>query len=337
VYAGSHHLQVSLDSNYQSTSVNDSSITDTIYALNALAPTTRFYWRIRGVNSTGRGEWSESWNFTTTNSSSATIGITTGWNIISLPLEVADSGKSALFPDATSNAYAFESGYVQKSHLTRGVGYWMKFAADLSVKVDGVVFGQLSVPIVEGWNLIGAGSSEIPVETITSTPGGIITGNFFEYRGGYSTATILEPGMGYWVKTTQDGMLHLYPARIAGAGTRISIVPTGEPPPAPPRDAVFSGDIPTEYFLGRSYPNPFNPTVVFEYGLPEPSNVNIVVYDILGRSVEILVDAVQDAGTRSVRWNGNTIPAGVYFYKMKAEGLINGARYERTEKMLLVK
>ena len=71
-------------------------------------------------------------------------------------------------------------------------------------------------------------------------------------------------------------------------------------------------DIPLKFSLFQNYPNPFNPTTVVNYALKENVNVKITVYDILGRVVKTLVNEYQDAGYKSVLWNG-TNGSGSWF------------------------
>jgi len=104
-------------------------------------------------------------------------------------------------------------------------------------------------------------------------------------------------------------------------------------------DAVLSIDeelLPEVYALHQNYPNPFNPITTLRYDLPEQANVNIIIYDMLGRHVRTLLNEIQDAGYRSVIWNatndyGKPISAGMYFYKIRA------GEFTQTRKMLLLK
>jgi len=88
--------------------------------------------------------------------------------------------------------------------------------------------------------------------------------------------------------------------------------------------AVRSGSsIPLHYSIAQNYPNPFNAGTVITYSLPIDSDVNLVIYDLLGREVMSLVQSRQNAGTHSVRWlgmNNQELPvaSGIYFYKMTA-------------------
>jgi len=90
------------------------------------------------------------------------------------------------------------------------------------------------------------------------------------------------------------------------------------------------------YKLMQNYPNPFNPITTLRYDLPEQVNVNIIIYDMLGRQVRTLINQTQDAGFKSVIWDGTndfgkTVSAGIYLYQIKAKGFV------QTRKMVLLK
>ena len=50
-----------------------------------------------------------------------------------------------------------------------------------------------------GWNLIGGYESNVLTSGITTTPAGLQTGSVFGYSSGYTPATNLVPGYGYWI------------------------------------------------------------------------------------------------------------------------------------------
>ena len=98
----------------------------------------------------------------------------------------------------------------------------------------------------------------------------------------------------------------------------------------------ISDVIPDGYNLVQNYPNPFNPTTKIDYGLPEASNVRLIIYDILGREVITLVNGMQEPGYKSITWNGknafgNNVGAGMYFYQIKA------GEFMQVKKMVLLK
>lgn len=75
---------------------------------------------------------------------------------------------------------------------------------------------------------------------------------------------------------------------------------------------------PSRFTLLQNFPNPFNPTTVIEYQLPDTRFVTLRVYDILGRRVATLVKERQNAGTHSLTFNASRLPSGIYFYRLQA-------------------
>jgi len=93
-------------------------------------------------------------------------------------------------------------------------------------------------------------------------------------------------------------------------------------------DAVAA---PREYSLGQNYPNPFNPSTVIRYTLPRESDVQLRIFDVLGRDVTTLVDGRKPAGEYTIRWDAVSVPGGLYFYRVVA------GSWSGTKKMLLVR
>jgi hypothetical protein len=141
-----------------------------------------------------------------------TYNVIDGWNLASVPLNVADYTTTTLYPTATSEAFRFDTsaGYVPVSVLSNGVGYWLKFDAPAAVSITGVPRDSDTVDVGAGWNLLGTVSAPVAVASVVSVPPGIIAGVFYGFNsGGYFEATSLEPGQAYWVKCSQVGQLIL--------------------------------------------------------------------------------------------------------------------------------
>ena len=77
-------------------------------------------------------------------------------------------------------------------------------------------------------------------------------------------------------------------------------------------------ELPTEVELSQNYPNPFNPQTTIDYALPQAGYVSLVVYDMLGREVDVLIDGPQAAGRHTVRFGANHLPNGTYVYRLVA-------------------
>jgi len=89
--------------------------------------------------------------------------------------------------------------------------------------------------------------------------------------------------------------------------------------------------VPHQIRLFQNYPNPFNPTTVIRYQLSEYSEVQLKVFNLLGKEVSTLVNERQQAGNYRVSFDGGNLPSGVYFYKLKTR------RFEKVKKMILAK
>ena len=92
---------------------------------------------------------------------------------------------------------------------------------------------------------------------------------------------------------------------------------------------------PSEFSLSQNYPNPFNPSTTISYSIPSNidygGNVKLIVYDVLGRQVNTLVNQKAIPGEYSVIFEGSDLTSGIYFYT------ISVGEYYQTKKMILLK
>lgn len=89
--------------------------------------------------------------------------------------------------------------------------------------------------------------------------------------------------------------------------------------------------VPHKFLLNQNYPNPFNPSTIINFILPQSSNVELKVYDLNGKQLEILLNEYRPAGNYSIPFNAGKYPSGVYFYT------INTGNFSDTKKMILIK
>jgi V8-like Glu-specific endopeptidase len=78
-----------------------------------------------------------------------------------------------------------------------------------------------------------------------------------------------------------------------------------------------------DYFLSNAFPNPFNPSTKFIYEIPSQSQVQIKVFDILGREVGLLVNMEQQKGLYEITFNASDLPSGIYFCRMQSGNFIS--------------
>jgi type IX secretion system substrate protein len=86
-----------------------------------------------------------------------------------------------------------------------------------------------------------------------------------------------------------------------------------------------------EYKLNNAYPNPFNNSTVISYQLPFQSNVQLVIYDLTGKEIEILVKQIQPAGMYKYRWDAAGRTSGIYIAIMKSQN------HSFSKKLILLK
>ncbi|MGB9695854.1 MAG: SBBP repeat-containing protein [Ignavibacteria bacterium] len=92
-----------------------------------------------------------------------------------------------------------------------------------------------------------------------------------------------------------------------------------------------SNAFPESFKLYQNYPNPFNPITNIEFDVPKNTYVVIEVFDINGRKISTLVDEFLNGRTYRVKFDGQGLPSGIYFYTMTANNFM------QTKKMLLLK
>jgi len=76
--------------------------------------------------------------------------------------------------------------------------------------------------------------------------------------------------------------------------------------------------VPDEFILSQNFPNPFNPSTIIQYGIPEDGRVLLEVFDITGQKLFTLVDEEQISGFHQVQFENSVLPSGVYLYRIVA-------------------
>ena len=102
------------------------------------------------------------------------------------------------------------------------------------------------------------------------------------------------------------------------------------------KDELLTAFIPSVTRLAGNYPNPFNPSTTIKYDLAADSQIRLDIFNIKGQHITSLVNEYQTAGEYKVQWQGisdnkTSVPSGIYFYKLSAEGITD------TRKMIMLK
>jgi minor extracellular serine protease Vpr len=90
-------------------------------------------------------------------------------------------------------------------------------------------------------------------------------------------------------------------------------------------------ELPLAFALLPNYPNPFNPATIIPFTLPRAADVNVAVFDILGRQIARLAEGVHPAGTHEVRFDAGELPSGMYMVRLQSGSQVS------TRMMVLVR
>jgi hypothetical protein len=94
--------------------------------------------------------------------------------------------------------------------------------------------------------------------------------------------------------------------------------------------------VPTSYAVSQNYPNPFNPSTTIKYQLPQTSDVQLQIFNVLGQKVRTLLNSKVEAGYHEAIWDGRNdlghqVASGIYIYKFQA------GNFQKTLKLMLLK
>ncbi len=93
----------------------------------------------------------------------------------------------------------------------------------------------------------------------------------------------------------------------------------------------ISQNVPENFSLRQNYPNPFNPSTKIQFSIKQFSPVEIRIFDILGKEISIMKYGTLKPGLYEIDFDGEEIPSGVYFYRIKA------GEFTDTKRMILLK
>jgi len=128
------------------------------------------------------------------------------------------------------------------------------------------------------------------------------------------------------------------PTKTEGPLVQIASIPVGECDLSVVKSKPdeYSDHIPDEYEFKKALPNPFNSSVNISFDLPEKTDVEISIFDLLGNKVITLVQHKFEPGEYSLVWDGRndekaSMPSGTYFCRMRT------SHFNGTRKLVLIK
>ncbi|HLG32036.1 MAG TPA: T9SS type A sorting domain-containing protein, partial [Ignavibacteriaceae bacterium] len=291
-----------------------------------------------------------------------TLQVETGWNLFGVYEKDLPVSQLTTTPPGIIATYFFgyEDGYYIADTLKAGKGYWVRVTSDGILNLNS---GALSKDIEEGliaeveqeWGKIKISDNEGKSITLYASeeeielgqyelppipPSGMFdarygSGKFVEdlssvieilIRSDNYPITIKAEGINLTVRDKINGEI-LNEELNNGEEIRIinnlitSIEVTGR----------ITGQLPVSYELYQNYPNPFNPNTLIKFSIAKETQVNLIVFNILGEKVQELKNEIMKPGHYEVEFNALSLASGIYLYKIYAGDFV------QTKKMVLLK
>ncbi|MBK8551956.1 MAG: T9SS type A sorting domain-containing protein [Ignavibacteria bacterium] len=314
----------------------------------------------------GKGYWlrfnsDTTYNILGINVSPKNMNVITGWNLIgpfdeNIPVSSVISSPSGII---TSSFYGFSNMYFITDTLKAGKGYWIKTSAAgtlMKSSADNPVsLASVNTDSVNSWTKIIFTDTE-------NTNSELYLANADQISQNYDLPPVPPEGI-FDVRFGSDKQAEIFgkehiikintetqPVKIKATNLKNHRIRLKDGVTGNLFNVVLSegvevelnqgidnliltdeGIIPADYSLSQNYPNPFNPSTTIKYDVPEDGSVRIVIYDMLGKEVQTLVNQFVKAGSYDVRFNASNFSSGIYIYKMQS------GTFSEIKRMVLLK
>jgi hypothetical protein len=170
-----------------------------------------------------------------------TLSLKAGWNLVSFYVEPEDAAPAtvlASIKDKLVQIKNLTSSYDPSlpfflntlSGLSVKEGYWLKVSEAVELEVEGMVPAGASMTVKKGWNLVGypRESGEAPVSELASLGSTVVqiknlTSSYDPSLPDFlNTLTTMAPGLGYWLKVTENGTWTVGDVSESGSGRDIA-------------------------------------------------------------------------------------------------------------------
>ncbi|MBI3124576.1 MAG: CHRD domain-containing protein [Ignavibacteriales bacterium] len=155
--------------------------------------------------------------------------------------------------------------------------------------------------------------------------------------GIWSSVDVTQPLTDLLLRELVKGKLYMNVHTLTNPGGEIRGQVVNSTEIASGIESTDSQELPSRFTLSQNYPNPFNPTTVIQYAVPFESKVNVTIFNSIGQVVKTYNEGNKNAGSYSIRFNGERLASGVYLYNIKAFSLDGKQNFHATKKMLLIK
>ncbi len=344
IQAEKYYIELSTDPSFANIFKIDSTLTDTLETFTGLSENQKYYWHVKVKSASDIGPWSNIFSFITTlsppasprraSSVSEKMGyVTLTWNkvessdkyLIQLAYDQAFTNlfKSLSTTDTVNSISWFSEGIIY---------YWRVRGSNIAGSGSWSSAGSFSL-LYAPTNLALQvnGSNEITLtwhDNSTIADGYVIEREQSPQTSFTLLDTLKGSGSEYVDKNAEQGQNYTY--RIKAYKDTLQSGYSNEASLLVDVKGEETG-IPSDYSISQNYPNPFNPTTKIKFALPKSGMIKIIIYDLLGRKVETLVNSEMEAGYHEINVDVNNLPSGIYLYRMEA------GSFTSTRKFVLLK
>jgi choice-of-anchor B domain-containing protein len=148
--------------------------------------------------------------FVLTHDSGIQVGFMEGWNLIGLPIYGNDLPYNELYSGSIEGTlYGFDASYFPSGEVAGGEGYWLMFDQSATTTFSGELIDNYTISLNENWNMISGIGYAVEVNAIIDEDNLIIPGTVYGFDGGYFETETIEPGYGYWLRSSGEGEISL--------------------------------------------------------------------------------------------------------------------------------
>jgi M6 family metalloprotease-like protein len=331
-----YHILVSQTNDFLNPVINDSNITSNNYSYSDLDNNIKYYWKVNGSNTEGQGEWSQSWNFTTSlyakpilktpanNDFWSPVSGRLTWkaikNAVSYTLRVSanpDFSSPVILDSGITNNYYDYTGLQNNiiyywqvlAKILNSTTDWsdrwnfltMLQSPELTTPKDNAIKVQLHGYL--NWKAVpGADSYRIQLSkdsnfTTIISDSANISDNKFPYD------SLVLSTIYYWHVNAKNNKGTTLWSALRKFTT----------------DFFISVNDRSDNLLKISiYPNPFSSIVNIDYTIPENSNFSLLVYNTIGEQVASIFYGYLDEGNYHIKWDRGNLPSGIYYLRLSS-------------------
>ncbi|MBS4033714.1 MAG: S8 family serine peptidase [Ignavibacterium sp.] len=349
-----YQIQVAEDLQFNSI-VIDSTVRGITFQSPVLTGLTTFYWRVRGINSGGEGNWSSTWSFNTTLAPPASpiqlipeddaVNVSLDAQFIWNSTELTDSYHLQVAINSTFTALVFNDSTLTDTtqivtDLVDGRRHYWRISAKNTSGYSPFSDSRRFVTLLAAPTDLSAVSDTLGNVTLNWVDNSQTETKYFIMRKTGTQAFEVIDSLGANSVSYNDNNVMIgseYTYRVYCTNNFAVSDFSNESTVTVVNIDDDQHLIPNNFELYSNFPNPFNPGTNIKFAIPSESYVKLTIYNALGEVVTEIINGYLNAGLHEVYFNSKNLSSGVYFYSIDASTISESKSFHSVRKMLLIK